>query len=294
MSESRQYLVPATLAALLHVALVAAMVFGFALPRNQPITPLAIRATLVQEDTVAPPVPQREEPEPDPEPVVQQPDPDEQARLEEQKRREDALKEQQRLQAIDEAKRAAEAQREREETERRERIERERKEAEARAAEQERKRKEAEDKARRERELEEKRRKAEEERLAEIERQRQENIRKQKEAEAAAMQAAMDEEARRIASINSGARAAYVFAIQQQIQRNWVRPASATPGIECELSVTQLPDGQVTRVSITRCNGDAAVERSIEQAVFKASPLPKPSDPSIFERNLRIVFKPEQ
>ncbi len=289
MSESRQYIVPATLATLLHVAIVAAMVFGFALPRNEPITPLAIRATLVQETEVVQPV-RQPEPVEQPEPEVQQPDPDEQAR----QQLENARKEQQRLADIEAAKRAAAEQKEREDAERRAREEAERKAEEARIAEAERKKREAEEKARRERELEEQRRKAEEERQREIERQRQENIRKQKEAEAAALQAAMDAEAERIAAINSGARAAYVFAIQQKIQRNWVRPASARPGIECVLSVTQLPDGQVTRVSIASCNGDAAVERSIEQAVFKASPLPKPSDPSIFERDLRIVFKPEQ
>jgi colicin import membrane protein len=47
-------------------------------------------------------------------------------------------------------------------------------------------------------------------------------------------------------------------------------------------------------VTIERCNGDAAVQRSIEAAVYKASPLPEPDNPMLFDRNLRIIFKPEQ
>jgi colicin import membrane protein len=88
--------------------------------------------------------------------------------------------------------------------------------------------------------------------------------------------------------------AAYVYAIQQKIERNWIRPASAMPGLECVVLVRQVPGGEVVGASIERCNGDAAVQRSIEAAVFKASPLPEPDNPSLFDRNLRIIFKPEQ
>ncbi|HEX2139741.1 MAG TPA: cell envelope integrity protein TolA, partial [Woeseiaceae bacterium] len=66
------------------------------------------------------------------------------------------------------------------------------------------------------------------------------------------------------------------------------------PGLECVINVRQVPGGEVISANIERCNGDAAVQRSIEAAVFKASPLPEPSNPALFERNLRITFKPEQ
>jgi colicin import membrane protein len=45
-------------------------------------------------------------------------------------------------------------------------------------------------------------------------------------------------------------------------------------------------------VSIGDCNGDEAVRESIEAAVYRASPLPPPPDPSLFERQLVIEFKP--
>jgi colicin import membrane protein len=59
------------------------------------------------------------------------------------------------------------------------------------------------------------------------------------------------------------------------------------------LNVTQVPGGEVTEVSIGECNGDQAVRESIEAAVYRASPLPPPPDPSLFDRNLRIIFKPD-
>ena len=94
--------------------------------------------------------------------------------------------------------------------------------------------------------------------------------------------------------MNSGALARYQYAIHQKIQRNWVEPRSAVAGVECVVNVRQLPGGEVVGVTIGQCNGDDAVKRSIEAAVRKASPLPEPEDPTLFDRNLRIEFKPEQ
>jgi colicin import membrane protein len=46
-------------------------------------------------------------------------------------------------------------------------------------------------------------------------------------------------------------------------------------------------------VSIGECNGDQAVRESIEAAVYRASPLPPPPDPALFDRSLKIRFKPD-
>jgi colicin import membrane protein len=90
------------------------------------------------------------------------------------------------------------------------------------------------------------------------------------------------------------AEAAYIFAIQQKIVRNWVRPPTAIAGLECIVNVRQLPGGEVVSVNIGECNGDSTVRRSIENAVHKASPLPAPKDPSVFDRNLRLEFRPSE
>jgi colicin import membrane protein len=57
--------------------------------------------------------------------------------------------------------------------------------------------------------------------------------------------------------------------------------------------VTQAPGGAVIQVGFGECNGDQAVRESIEAAVYRASPLPPPPDPSLFDRNLKINFKPD-
>lgn len=252
--------IPVFLAAILHAGILAAMIFAFDFSRPvHPAVPLAIKGTLVTEDAIRMPRP----PEPDPEP-----EPDNSERLrkeaEERKRQADARKERQRISRL-------------------------KKQQEQEAIEK---------KRRQEGELDRRRQEAERRRVEDVERQRAENERRRQEAVEAERQRLRDreiaEEQARIDAMNSGALAQYVYAIQQRIQRNWVRPPSARPGLECVVNVRQLPGGEVVGATIDQCNGDDAVMRSIEAAVFKASPLPEPLDPTLFERNLRITFKPEQ
>ncbi|MEX2496444.1 MAG: cell envelope integrity protein TolA [Woeseia sp.] len=289
MIQNEQNFVPVAMAVLLHLLIFAAMVFAFDFSRPPPpITPLAIQASLVTEEELSRP----SVVEPDPEPQVQpepepQPDPAEQQRIEAErlKRQQDLEREQERIreqQAVEQRRLEQEA----DERRQREQAERER---QRREAEERRKREEAE--------LERRRQEAEKKRLEEIERQRQENERRREEAEEAErmrqLQAELAEEQRRLDALNSGDQQRYIFAIQQAIQRNWVRPASAIPGLRCVVEVRQIPGGEVVGANIVSCNGDAAVRRSIEAAVFKASPLPEPENPELFERNLRLIFEPE-
>jgi len=84
----------------------------------------------------------------------------------------------------------------------------------------------------------------------------------------------------------------YVASLQNAIQNAWIRPPSAHVGIDCMVQVTQVPGGAVTGAQVTQCNGDAAVRQSIENAVYRASPLPDPPDPALFQRNFAFRFKP--
>jgi colicin import membrane protein len=90
----------------------------------------------------------------------------------------------------------------------------------------------------------------------------------------------------------TGQLASWEAQIQARIQRAWLRPPSARSGIDCIVYVTQVPGGEVTNVRLGECNGDAAVRESIQAAAYRASPLPPPPDPALFERNLEIQFKP--
>jgi colicin import membrane protein len=53
-----------------------------------------------------------------------------------------------------------------------------------------------------------------------------------------------------------------------------------------------VPGGEVTNARVLQCNGDSAVRQSIENAVYRASPLPDPPDPSLFHRVFVIEFTP--
>ena len=152
----------------------------------------------------------------------------------------------------------------------------------AEAAEQERR---AEEKAAAERA-------AEREKRAQLERQRQADAQERSERESDLKRSLAAEE--RASTARSGpALANWQALIAAKINRAWLRPPTARSGIQCMLLVTQVPGGEVTQVRIGECNGDQAVRESIEAAVYRASPLPPPPDPALFDRNLRINFKPD-
>jgi len=191
----------------------------------------------------------------------------------------------------------------------RERVERERRAEDARQAEVQR-REEAERLRLEQAEAERKRRQeaerlrreeAEKKRLEEIERKRQEaEAAKRREAEARAqaqreaeLQRQLAEEEGRRRAEDAGLLNQYIAMIQQRVIRNWNRPESARPGLRCEVDVVQAPGGTVLSVDIGACNGDAIVRQSIEAAVLRASPLPPPPDPRLFERNVRFIFEPK-
>ena len=83
--------------------------------------------------------------------------------------------------------------------------------------------------------------------------------------------------------------------IRQKVERNWVRPAGWTKGMECVVRVRLAPTGEVINATIARPSGSPAFDRSVENAVYKASPLPLPEDKGLFEhfRELELRFRPE-
>ena len=198
-----------------------------------------------------------------------------------------------------ERQRAAEAQAERERTAEaaREQAALEARQAEEAASERARQQKlAAEEAARKAAEAEAQRRKT-----AEAERRKaEEDATRRKEA--AEQQARETELQRRLAAEEEAAAAVaasgvvdqYRAELEQAIERSWIRPPSAQPGLECTLHVTQAPGGTVLDVRLGSCNGDAAVRESITNAVFRASPLPAPADPRAFARSLEIVFRPTE
>ncbi|VAW81232.1 TolA protein [hydrothermal vent metagenome] len=162
------------------------------------------------------------------------------------------------------AKAEAEKKRKAEEARKKAQAEKERKAEEARkkaAAEKKRKAEEARKKAEAEREMRE--------RLA----AEQERLRAQRDS---AMQRMIDE---------------YGLYIKEKVQRSWIRPSGSSASLSCVVNVRLIPGGEVVDVKIVRSSGNAAFDRSVEAAVFKASPLPVPKDPEVMEKFRSITFE---
>jgi colicin import membrane protein len=288
------------LSVLLHGTLVAALVYGFwTYKQSRPPTPtLAIEATVVDSRTVSgaartPPEPEPKAPPPAPEPVEPtgppEPTPEELAQreqaLKEQAQKEQAEKEQAQRDAV-EKQRKLEEQKQQEDAQRQA--------VEQRQALQ--KQRETQEKADAERKAAEAKKRAEEQRVAEQKRaetaQREADAKARAESEAELRNSlAAEEHANQLRS--SGAMVSWVSQITARIQHAWLRPPSATSGIQCVLHITQAPGGAVISAKIESCNGDQAVRESIEAAAYRASPLPPPPDPSLFERDLEVTFRPD-
>ena len=85
-------------------------------------------------------------------------------------------------------------------------------------------------------------------------------------------------------------------AIQHKVNNRWIKPISSRKGLTCTIRVKLLPSGDVMDASVIRSSGDSVFDRSAENAVRKASPLPVPKDRALFARKYRsftFEFKPE-
>lgn len=192
------------------------------------------------------------------------------ARLKEQRRKEEAKKqraaeakkrkqqqaaEKKRLAAL-EAKRKQEAEHKRKEQERLARQEQERKAKEKQEALQ-----------------------------AEIARQEAE-FQKQQEVDRQTRQA----EARRQASLSEINK--YRSLIKEEVTRHWNIPATAHDDLLCEVKVRLIPSGDVVDVKIIKSSGDAAFDRSVEKAVYRAAPLSVPPlESGLFDKFREVVFQ---
>lgn len=99
-------------------------------------------------------------------------------------------------------------------------------------------------------------------------------------------------EAEQRASSNKRGKADYANKIRGKIRGNIVLPQAIQGNPEAVFLVDQLPGGEVLEVRLKRSSGNASLDAAIERAIRKSSPLPKPDDPSLFERTLEIKYRP--
>lgn len=89
--------------------------------------------------------------------------------------------------------------------------------------------------------------------------------------------------------------AAYVLAIQNAVERNWIRPDTIPPGTPCRIRVIQIPGGDVISAEVeANCRFDPIGQRSLEAAVLRAQPLPYAGFEAVFRRELVFTFRAPQ
>jgi colicin import membrane protein len=115
---------------------------------------------------------------------------------------------------------------------------------------------------------------------------------------AAEKQALADKLAKQAASAQAGEIDKYRRLIQDRVRRNIVEPPNLQGNPEVEFEVRLLPGGDVleTSLRLKRSSGNAAYDQAVERAILKSSPLPLPSDPSMFNtfRDLNLKIRPKE
>lgn len=262
------------LAVLVHVALVALLLVSFrwnAVRTPQPV----VQATVVQDKAGA---------RPPSEASRQRQDEEAKRQAEQEARREAEAKRRQEQERQQKA--AADKKRKTEEEERVRKSE----EAKRRAAEAEQTRKAEE--ARQRKAEDEKRRRAE------AERREAENTRRRQAEQSLKESLAAEEREREQAAREARALTAiekYKAVIRQRVTRNWSRPIGSAKGLTCVVQVQLVPGGEVVQARVVRSSGDAVFDRSVENAVFKSTPLPIPPEKDLFDyfREIEFLFSPE-
>ncbi len=297
---------PIAMSAVAHLLLLVALSSGLVIiPQQQP-TPLALEAVVIDENAIRNMAAAEQRKRDDAarqERVRQEQEVARQREADAEKQRQVQAEQQRQAEAAAAERRAVEERQRADaqaaaERQRQADAEKQRKAAEAKAAAE---RKAAEEKAAAERKRQaelEKQRKAEEQARLEQERRaaearaREEALKAEQARRTAELAAALEAEESLAAARQSDAMGRYLALIQQSVERKWQQPPSAVAGIECEVIVQQLPSGDVVDVRVQRCNADEVVRRSVENAVYAASPLPTPDDTRLFDRYLRFTFRP--
>jgi colicin import membrane protein len=94
------------------------------------------------------------------------------------------------------------------------------------------------------------------------------------------------------AAARSRALATWTDKIRAKIRGNIVLPPDLKGNPEALFLVTQLPTGEVLQVQLVISSGHTAYDEAVHRAILKSSPLPKPDSPGLFERELKLTFRP--
>lgn len=115
-----------------------------------------------------------------------------------------------------------------------------------------------------------------------------------KQAQMAAAQQSLrnaEQQARLVGEVNK-----YKALIINAISRHWILPENVDGSLSSQFRIRLAPDGTVLEVALAHSSGDPLLDRSAQTAIYKASPLPVPSDAATFNlfREISLTVRPEQ
>jgi colicin import membrane protein len=132
-----------------------------------------------------------------------------------------------------------------------------------------------------------------------VEAQKLQAIKKQQAAEKARAITQAKLEKERIEAANrarmSGVVDKYKALILGAIGQQWIVPDQVNKTLSSRFKIRLAPNGAVLDVQLTRSSGDPVLDRSAQAAIYKASPLPVPSEPDVFNqfREISLTVRPE-
>jgi colicin import membrane protein len=95
-------------------------------------------------------------------------------------------------------------------------------------------------------------------------------------------------------TVNSGAMADYIARIRGKVRGNIMLPPDIKGNPEAVFDVTQLPSGEILTVRLKKSSGNPVWDTTTERAILKSSPLPKPPQSELFQRELTLTFRPQE
>ena len=107
------------------------------------------------------------------------------------------------------------------------------------------------------------------------------------------------EEKARVDTVNRARQAGvvdkYKALILGAIGQEWIVPDQVSRDLSSRFKIRLAPNGVVLDVQLTRSSGDAILDRSAQAAIYKASPLPVPAEPGLFNlfREISLTVRPE-
>jgi colicin import membrane protein len=96
------------------------------------------------------------------------------------------------------------------------------------------------------------------------------------------------------ASARDRAEADWIDRIRSKIRSNVIVPPDLHGNPEAVFDVVQLPTGEIIDVRLRQSSGVPAYDNAVQRAILKSSPLPMPATPDLFQRSLRLKFRPHE